>query len=211
MVKKKMPDKHETKQKKTDETPDSKEYNTTQENITADKQEVADTENKKRQFTGTKEVESDKVEPVEKSQEEKLAEMQDKYLRLSAEFDNYRRRTLREKMELAKYGGEGLLLNILPLIDDFERALSHMESATDCVAMKKGIDLIYVKLMEFLKQSGVKEIESLDCDFNVDLHHAVAKKAVGEEGKKGKIVEVIQKGYYLQDKVLRHSKVVVGE
>ena len=211
MVKKKMPDKHETKQKKTDETPDSKEYNTTQENITADKQEVADTENKKRQFTGTKEVESDKVEPVEKSQEEKLAEMQDKYLRLSAEFDNYRRRTLREKMELAKYGGEGLLLNILPLIDDFERALSHMESATDCVAMKKGIDLIYVKLMEFLKQNGVSEIESLDSDFNVDLHHAVAKKTVGEEEKKGKIVEVIQKGYYLQDKVLRHSKVVVGE
>jgi len=208
MVKKKMTDQHE---KKTDETPDSKENGTTQENVTADKQEVADTENKDKQSTGTKEAESDKVEAVEKSPEEKLADMQDKYLRLSAEFDNYRRRTLREKMELAKYGGESLLLNILPLIDDFERALSHMKSATDRISMKEGIDLIYVKLMEFLKQNGVSEIESLDSDFNVDLHHAVAKKAVGEEEKKGKIVEVVQKGYYLQDKVLRHSKVVVGE
>ncbi len=211
MVKKKRPDQHETKQEKRDETPDSKENNTTYENITDDEREVTDTENKERQSTGTEETPYDKVEPAEKSPEEKLAEMQDKYLRLSAEFDNYRRRTLREKMELAKYGGESLLLNILPLIDDFERALSHMESATDCVAMKKGIDLIYVKLMEFLKQSGVSEIESLDCDFNVDLHHAIAKKMVGEEEKKGKIIEVVQKGYYLQGKVLRHSKVVVGE
>lgn len=211
MVKKKRPDQHETKQKKQDDTLDSKDNSIVQENITADKQEVTDTENKEKQSTSTKDVESDKVESVEKSPEEKVAEMQDKYLRLSAEFDNYRRRTLREKMELAKYGGESLLLNILPLIDDFERALSHMESATDSVAMKKGIDLIYVKLIEFLKQNGVREIESLDCNFNVDLHHAVAKKAVGKEEKKGKIIEVIQKGYYLQDKVLRHSKVVVGE
>jgi molecular chaperone GrpE len=211
MVKKNRPDQHETKQEKHNETPDSKENNTTHENITDDELEVTDTENKERQSTGTEETPSDNVEPAEKSLEEKLAEMQDKYLRLSAEFDNYRRRTLREKMELAKYGGESLLLNILPLIDDFERALSHMESATDCVAMKKGIDLIYVKLMEFLKQSGISEIESLDCDFNVDLHHAVAKNVVGEKEKKGKIIEVVQKGYYLQGKVLRHSKVVVGE
>ena len=86
-----------------------------------------------------------------------------------------------------------------------------MDSATDCDAMKKGIDLIYVKLIEFLKQSGVREIESQNCDFNVDLHHAVAKKKVEEKENIGKIVEVIQKGYYLQDKVLRHSKVVIGE
>ena len=127
----------------------------------------------------------------EKSPEEKLAEMQDKYLRLSAEFDNYRRRTLREKMELSKYAGETVLLNILPLIDDFERALSHMATATDCGAMKEGIDLIYAKLIEFLKQNGVKEIESLNSDFNVDIHHAVAKQEV-EKKKKGKVVEVIQ-------------------
>jgi molecular chaperone GrpE len=143
--------------------------------------------------------------------EEKLAGMQDKYIRLSAEFDNYRKRTLREKMDMSKYAGENLLLSIIPLMDDFERALNHMDSATDSAAMKSGIDLIYSKFSEFLKQNGIKEIESLDSNFNVDLHEAVAKVSVAEEGKKGKIVDVVQKGYYLQDKVLRFSKVVVGE
>ena len=137
--------------------------------------------------------------------------MQDKYIRLSAEFDNYRKRTLREKMELSKYAGENLLLKIIPLMDDFDRALKHMETATDCAAMKNGIDLIYDKFSEFLKQNGIKEIESLNSDFNVDLHEAVAKVPVEEEDKKGKVVEVVQKGYYLQDKVIRFSKVVVGE
>jgi len=137
--------------------------------------------------------------------------MQDKYIRLSAEFDNYRKRTLREKMELSKYAGENLLLKIIPLMDDFDRALSHMDSATDSAAMKNGIDLIYGKFSEFLKQNGIKEIESFNINFNVDLHEAVAKVPVQEEDKKGKVVDVLQKGYYLQDKVLRFSKVVVGE
>jgi len=143
--------------------------------------------------------------------EEKLAEMQDKYIRLSAEFDNYRKRTLREKMDLSKYAGESLLLNLIPIIDDFERALKHMDSATDSVALKGGIDLIYVKFSEFLKQNGVKEIEALNTNFNVDIHEAVAKTQVQEDDKKGKVVDVLQKGYYLQDKVLRFAKVVVGE
>lgn len=143
--------------------------------------------------------------------EEKLADMQDKYIRLSAEFDNYRKRTLREKMELSKYAGENIMLSIIPLMDDFERALKHMDSATDCVAMKSGIDLIYGKFSDFLKQNGIKEIESLNSSFNVDLHEAVAKVPVEDEGKKGKVVDVVQKGYYMQDKILRFSKVVVGE
>jgi len=143
--------------------------------------------------------------------EEKLAEMQDKYIRLSAEFDNYRKRTLREKMDLSKYAGESLLLNLIPIIDDFERALKHMDSATDSAALKSGIDLIYVKFSEFLKQNGVKEIEALNTNFNVDIHEAVAKTQVQEDDKKGKVVDVLQKGYYLQDKVLRFAKVVVGE
>jgi molecular chaperone GrpE len=143
--------------------------------------------------------------------EEKLAEMQDKYLRLSAEFDNYRKRTLREKMEMTKYAGENLLLKIIPLMDDFDRALAHMDTASDCTAMKNGIDLIYGKFSEFLKENGIKEIESLNQNFNVDLHEAVAKLPVEEKKKKGKIVDVVLKGYYFQDKVLRFSKVVVGE
>ena len=143
--------------------------------------------------------------------EEKLAEMQDRYVRLSAEFDNYRKRTLREKMDMSKYAGENLLLGISPLMDDFERALKHMDSTTDNVALKDGIDIIYGKFSDFLKQNGVKEIESLNSNFNVDLHEAVAKVPVEDADKKGKVIDVILKGYYLQDKVLRFSKVVVGE
>ena len=143
--------------------------------------------------------------------DEKLAEMQDKYLRLSAEFDNYRKRTLREKIELSKYAGENLLLSFLPIMDDFERALKHMDSTADCNALKDGIDIMYVKFSDFLKQNGIKEIESLNTNFNVDLHEAVAKVPVQEEDKKGKVVDVVLKGYYLQDKVLRFAKVIVGE
>jgi molecular chaperone GrpE len=114
-------------------------------------------------------------------------------------------------MELSKYASENLLLKLLPVMDDFERAVSHMESPADYTAIKDGIDLIYLKFSDFLKQNGIKEIDSLNCPFNVDIHDAIAKIAVEEEDKKGKIIDVIQKGYYLQDKVIRHAKVVVGE
>ena len=137
--------------------------------------------------------------------------MQDKYVRLSAEFDNYRKRTLREKMDLSKYAGENLFQGIIPLMDDFERALKHMDIIPECVAVKDGIDIIYGKFSEFLKQNGVKEIESLNTNFNVDLHEAVAKVHVEDPEKKGKVIDVVLKGYYLQDKVLRFSKVIVGE
>jgi molecular chaperone GrpE len=154
---------------------------------------------------------SDNLVPEVNLAEEKLAEMQDKYIRLSAEFDNYRKRTLREKMEMSKYAGENLLLGILPLMDDFERALKHLDSTADCEALKDGIDIIYGKFGDFLKLNGVKEIESLNSNFNVDLHEAVAKVPVEEADKKGKVIDVLLKGYYLQDKVLRFAKVVVGE
>ncbi len=141
----------------------------------------------------------------------KLAEMQDRYLRLSAEFDNYRKRTLREKIELTKHAGENILISIVPVMDDFERALKLMDSSNDYAAMKAGIDLIYNKFREFLQQNGIKEIESLNSSFNVDMHEAVTKIPVEDENLRGKVVEVLQKGYYLHDKVLRFSKVVVGE
>ncbi|MFN8210203.1 MAG: nucleotide exchange factor GrpE [Bacteroidales bacterium] len=151
-------------------------------------------------------------EPInEPSSLEKLAEMQDRYLRLSAEFDNYRKRTLREKIELTKHAGENILIGIVPVMDDFERAMKLMDSTNDCAAMKSGIDLIYNKFRDFLKQNGIKEIESLNTDFNVDLHEAVSKIKVEDENLKGKVVEVIQKGYFLHEKVMRFSKVVVGE
>ncbi|HLN21527.1 MAG TPA: nucleotide exchange factor GrpE [Bacteroidales bacterium] len=156
-----------------------------------------------------KEQDTDKVLAELRSMEEKLAEMQDKYIRLSAEFDNYRKRTLKEKMELSKYAEENVLSKLIPFMDDFDRAMQHIDS-TDNEAMKNGINLIYMKFSEFLKQNGIKEIEAKGSDFNVDLHEAVAKVPVEDENK-GKVVDVVLKGYYLRDKVLRFSKVVVGE
>ncbi len=99
---------------------------------------------------------SDKVILEVKAVEEKLAEMQDRYIRLSAEFDNYRKRTLREKMEMSKYAGENILLSVIPIMDDFERALKHMDSSSDCTALKDGINIIYSKFSDFLKQNGIK-------------------------------------------------------
>jgi len=171
--------------------------------------------------SGTEETSSDLKEPAGSPSdnkgtevrvvEEKLAEMQDKYIRLSAEFDNYRKRTLREKIDLSKYAEENLLLKIIPLMDDFERALLHIDSTENMIPVKNGIELIYNKFGEFLRQSGIKEIESMNTVFNVDMHEAVAKVHVEEKEKKGKVVDVVLKGYYLHDKILRFAKVVVGE
>ncbi len=214
MAKKKTPDQEASVNNNPNETSDNKATNITEtapDSDIRDKPGINNTEKQTTGANGAAESSPDKVVSPERILEEKLAEMQDKYLRLSAEYDNYRKRTLREKMDISKYAEEDLLLKIFPVMDDFERALSHLEVATDRVAMKEGIDLIYVKFTEFLKQTGVKEIEALNCPFNFELHDAVAKMPVEEEDKKGKIVEVLQKGYYLKDKVIRHSKVVVGE
>lgn len=138
-------------------------------------------------------------------------ELNDKYLRLSAEFDNYRKRTLRERMELTKTAAESVLLSILPVVDDFERAMHSIEQGMDFEATKEGILLIYNKFQEFNKQNGISEIEAVGQTFNTDLHEALTKIPAPSEELKGKIVDVIQKGYYLNDKVIRFAKVVVGE
>lgn len=214
MMKKKIKDQEEAIQNYFDKTTENKENTINPDNYNKEKSEDSDSE-RSTEYSSDELAEgrtaSDKVVPDVKVVEEKLAEVQDKYIRLSAEFDNYRKRTLREKMELSKYAGENLLSSIIPLMDDFERALKHMDTATDCVGMKDGIYIIYGKFSEFLKQNGIKEIESMNCNFNVDLHEAVAKTLVEEDEKKGKVVDVLLKGYYLQDKVLRFAKVVVGE
>jgi molecular chaperone GrpE len=213
MMKKKMTRSEEAKKISNEQTTDNKSNTTGQEENESMVKGDQQPEDKYQEEEGviSQADTTDKVVGLLRASEEKLAELQDKYARLSAEFDNYRKRTLREKMDLVKYSGESMLLKIIPFMDDFDRALLHMDTSTDCVALKDGIDLIYNKFSEFLKQNGVKEIESLNSDFNVDLHEAVAKVPVNEEDKKGKVVDVIQKGYYLQDKVIRFSKVVVGE
>jgi molecular chaperone GrpE len=214
MMKKKMSDHADVRHNNNDRSTENTENTANSDKYDGDKSAESlssvSTENKSDGLNG--EVASpDKVLADVRVIEEKLAEMQDRYIRLSAEFDNYRKRTLREKMDLSKYAGENLLLGIIPLMDDFERALKHMDSTTDREALKDGIDIIYGKFSDFLKQNGVKEIESLNCNFNVDLHEAVAKVPVDDADKKGKVIDVVLKGYYLQDKVLRFSKVVVGE
>ncbi len=151
-------------------------------------------------------------------QDEKTAELElknqelnDRYLRLSAEFDNYRKRTLKEKTDLLKTAGQDIILRILPVMDDFERALQSMESLDENDAAKKGIRLIYNKLKETLTQLGLKEIEAREQEFDTDLHEAVTKIPAPDAKLKGKVVDVIEKGYYLNDKVLRFSKVIIGE
>ncbi len=143
--------------------------------------------------------------------EQKFNESQDKYLRLSAEFDNYRKRTLKEKSDLLKTAGEDTIVKIIPVLDDFERAMTAMQTSKDIEAVKDGIALIYNKLKETLTQMGIKEIESLNLEFNTDLHEAITKIPAPSEELKGKVVDVVQKGYYLHDKILRFSKVVIGE
>ena len=142
---------------------------------------------------------------------EKLQDLQDKHLRLQAEFDNFRRRTIKEKADLIKSGGESVLVNILPVIDDFERALESLKELPEDDPGKQGTVLIYNKFEEFLKQNNVKEIEALHQDFDVDHHEALTKIPATEEKLKGKVVDVIQKGYCLNEKVIRFAKVVVGE
>lgn len=149
-------------------------------------------------------------EELEKAQEE-IEEQKDKYLRLSAEFDNYRKRTMKEKAELILNGGEKSLSSILPVVDDFERAIKTMETATDVNAVKEGVELIYNKFMAVLAQNGVKVIETKDQPLDTDYHEAIAVIPAPSEAQKGKILDCVQTGYTLNDKVLRHAKVVVGE
>ena len=142
--------------------------------------------------------------------EAEIAEWQDKYLRLQAEFDNFRKRTLREKMELVQSGSAECVKNFLPLMDDLQRALEAIEKSNDLEALREGVKLIAQKFRETLKKQNVKEIEALGLELDTDHHEAVARFDAGKE-KKGKIVDVVQPVYKMGDKVLRFAKVVVGE
>ena len=165
---------------------------------TTEKEEVALTEEEKL----TQELEKANAE---------IEDQKDKYLRLSAEFDNYRKRTMKEKAELILNGGEKSISSILPIVDDFERAQKNMETATDVAAVKEGVELIYNKFMTVLGQNGVKVIETKEQPLDTDYHEAIAVIPAPDEALKGKILDCVQTGYTLNDKVIRHAKVVVGE
>ena len=157
------------------------------------------------------ETEEKDVEKELENVQEQLEQQKDKFLRLSAEFDNYRKRTMKEKAELILNGGEKTISSILPILDDFERALQNMEKATDVNAIKEGVEIIYNKFIKVLKENGVKVIETKGQPLNTDFHEAIAVIPAPEEAQKGKILDCVQNGYTLNDKVIRHAKVVVGE
>ena len=150
------------------------------------------------------------LEQIEKSEME-LLDLKDRHMRLQAEFDNYRKRTLKERIELMKTANESLLISILPVVDDFDRANQTLDLVEEQSPVKEGVQLIYNKFQDFLKQNGIKEIEAKGLDFNTDLHEAITKIPAPTEDLAGKIVDVVQKGYYLNDKVIRFAKVVIGE
>lgn len=156
------------------------------------------------------EVASDAENEVEKLKEE-VAKEKREYLFLMAEFDNFRKRTLKEKSELIKNAGESAFKGLLPIVDDFERALKASETSDDSNALKEGMELIYKKLKKYMEQNGVKEMDPEDKDFDADRHEAISVVPVPDESLKGKILDTVEKGYTINDKVLRHAKVVVGQ
>lgn len=168
------------------------------------------------------EVESQNAEEEQSAKEEtsedkiaalqaELEKSQKEYLFLMAEFDNYRKRTVKEKAELIKNGGEKAMLGLLPVIDDFERAIDAIDNSSDVESLKEGVDLIYNKFMKYLESQQVKPMESTGTDFDADIYEAVTTFPTPDESMKGKVIDTVQKGYTINEKVLRHAKVVVGQ
>lgn len=154
---------------------------------------------------------ADKVSAELAELQKKYDELNNSHLRLMAEFDNYRKRTLREKSELIKNGGENALTQLLPVVDDFERALQNIHKAEDLTGVAEGVDLIYNKFVSYLASQGVKAMEVVGKPFDLDQSEAIATIPAPEEGLKGKVLDCVQTGYLLNEKVIRHAKVVVGE
>lgn len=186
------------------ETP---EMNETENNQKENQEDVKDVEEKEEEPKTELELAQDQVEELGK----KLQETSDKYIRLSAEFDNYRKRTLKERMDLIKTASEKVFLDILPVMDNFERAMKAMDTASEVDPVIEGINLIYTKFSDFLKANGLEVIETKDQDFDIDLHEAITKMPAPTEDMKGKIIDCVERGYKMNEKVIRYAKVVVGE
>ncbi len=156
------------------------------------------------------EIEPETGDAAEKIQAE-LADMKDKYLRLMAEFDNFKRRNAREKEELRQTAGKDVIQDLLSVLDDMDRATRQMEKSNDAENIKEGVILVFNKLRLSLQQKGLKKMESLHQDFDADLHEAITEIPAGDEKMQGKVMDEIEPGYYLNDKIIRHAKVVVGK
>lgn len=176
--------------------------------------ESQETETQETQKEGEEKKELTAEEKLEKELEEAqkvIDEQKDKYLRLSAEFDNFRKRTIKEKAELIKNGGEKAINAVLPILDDLERALQNMQKAEDVKAIYDGVELIYQKFLKNLHQEGLERMEPVGQDFDTDFHEAIALVPASSEDQKGKVLDCVQTGYKLNEKVIRHAKVVVAQ
>ena len=199
---------------------ENKEQNTEQvENeVKVDVEQSQPTENEEIESDGKKSRKNRKQRKEDEAREKEIEELKaqleeqkDRYLRLSAEFDNYRKRTLKERSDMLKTVNGDTLSGMLPVLDDLERAMQSMQKATDVDAVREGVVLIYNKIQEFLKNKGIVEIDAMNQVFDTDLHEAITKIPAPTEDLKGKVVDVIQKGYKIDTKVIRYAKVVVGE
>ncbi|MBR5351238.1 MAG: nucleotide exchange factor GrpE [Prevotella sp.] len=215
---------------KNDELLDNEEQNEHVENNVneeAAEKETVETENVDKEADGQEDIDKESAENAADDKEaaseeteeqsaldkalDKIAELQDKYLRSVAEFDNYRKRTLKEKTELILNGSEKAVCAVLPVVDDIERAISNGQNTDDPEVLKEGMLLIYQKFEKVLESLGVKKIDTTDALFDVDIHEAVAMVPGMGDDKKGKVIDCIQTGYKLNDKVIRHAKVAVGQ
>lgn len=189
---------------------ETKDINLSEQMEEAQNTPTPETKNIENQPEAETKVETEAIDPVTQL-ENQLAELKDQYLRKVAEFDNYRKRTLKEKTELVLNGGEKVITSILPILDDFERAEDNISKATDLDALKEGVELIFQKLLKVLEAQGLKKIETHEADFNTDFHEAIAMVPAANEEQKGKVVDCVQTGYTLNDKVIRHAKVAIGQ
>ena len=186
----------------------------TEKDNTTEKQGIEVPENGQNDITTEEQTET----ATEPTLEERVAQLEEQvekekkeYLFLMAEFDNFRKRTLREKSELIKNAAESAFRGLLPIVDDFERALKASEGSEDAASMRQGMELIYKKLVKYMATNGVKEMDPEDRTFDADRHEAISAVPVPDEEQKGKILDTVEKGYTINDKVLRHAKVVVGQ
>ncbi|OUJ73174.1 nucleotide exchange factor GrpE [Hymenobacter crusticola] len=179
-------------------------------NVPQDDNLTADTDHVAGEVTDTAAAESGAPQAEASKTNAELAELKDKYLRLAAEFDNYKRRTAKERQDLFKTANQELMQVLLPIIDDFERARTHTQSSEDVNVVRESVDIIYNKMLKTLQQKGLTPMETKGGAFDPDLHEAITQIPAPSEELKGKVVDEVEKGYYLGDKVIRHAKVVLG-
>ncbi len=182
-----------------------------EDNMTQEQESFVQNDNINDNLSEEEDTLTDEEAVEEETLQEKYDELNNSYLRLHAEFDNYRKRTLKEKMDIIKSGGEKVLTEMIPLIDDFERALDTVQNADDKKAIVEGLELIYAKFVSFINQNGVKEMEAIGEPFDADKFEAITTIPVQDKAQKDMVVDCIQKGYMLNEKVIRFPKVIVGK